>query len=357
MSQSIELIQAYLADGANLNAVFKAAALTNDLDTNGVSFVSRKTVKLPKITFGSSVMGTITRGSSLTQMEANLDYEAYTLSQDKGNKIHVDKMDLEEGGVTIIQYANRYVRDIVVPEVDKYRLGVLSVGSSTSTTSAANVTAANSFDVLSDAEDTMMDNEVPFAGSVIYCKKSYYGYLKKSTDFTRFITTDTWTGAIKNQVKMFDEAKVQPIPAARWPYANVNFIVVNPLAVIAVVKHNESKFWESVPGYRSSQIDYDMYHDCFVISEKKKGVYVQWEKPDKPDLTAAATFATSQVVEMATKTVGAKIYYTDDGTTTPTASATEYTTAITLTGTKTIKAVAILDTVSSDVTTVTYTKS
>lgn len=356
MSQTIELIQAYLADGANLNAVFKAAALTNDLDTNGVSFVSRKTVKLPKISFSGSTMGTITRGSSLTQMEVTLDYEAYTLSQDKGNKIKVDIMDIEEGGVNIIQYANRYVRDIVVPEVDKYRLGVLVSGVSSSTSSAAAVTASNSFDVLSDAEDTMVDNEAPFAGSVVYCKKSYYGYLKKSTDFTRFITTDTWTGAIKNQVKMFDEAKVQPIPAARWPYANVNFIVANPLAVIAIVKHNESKFWERVPGERSSQIDYDMYHDCFVISEKSKGIYVQWEKPDAPDLTAAATFATSQVVTMATNTVGAKIYYTDDATA-PTAAATEYTTPITLTATKTIKAVAILNSVLSDVTTVTYTKA
>lgn len=53
---------------------------------------------------------------------------------------------------------------------------------------------------------------------------------------------------------------------------------------------------------------------------------------------------------------GASIYYTTDGTT-PTSASTAYSTAVTLSSTTTVKAIAIKDGVSSSVTTKTFTKS
>ena len=73
---------------------------------------------------------------------------------------------------------------------------------------------------------------------------------------------------------------------------------------------------------------------------------------------ADTTFETSQVVSISAVPADAKIYYTNDGSTAPTASATLYTAPITLTATKTIKAIAIRDNyTNSDVVSVTYTKS
>ena len=57
-----------------------------------------------------------------------------------------------------------------------------------------------------------------------------------------------------------------------------------------------------------------------------------------------------------TASQGAKIYYTTNGDT-PTAESTEYSEAITLDATTTIKAIAINGGVSSDVTSKTFTKS
>lgn len=72
---------------------------------------------------------------------------------------------------------------------------------------------------------------------------------------------------------------------------------------------------------------------------------------------AATTFETSQVVSMSAVPTDAKIYYTDDGNA-PTTSSTLYTEPITLTATKTIKAIAVRDNyTNSDVVSVTYTKS
>ena len=71
----------------------------------------------------------------------------------------------------------------------------------------------------------------------------------------------------------------------------------------------------------------------------------------------ATTFEGTQVVKMSADARGAKIYYTDNGDT-PTSASTRYSAPITLSATKTIKAIAIKDGyTNSDVVSVTYTKS
>lgn len=68
---------------------------------------------------------------------------------------------------------------------------------------------------------------------------------------------------------------------------------------------------------------------------------------------AGGTYTSAQSVTITTTTSGADIYYTTDGST-PTASSTFYTGAITVSSNTTIKAIAIKDGVSSQVATATY---
>ena len=78
-------------------------------------------------------------------------------------------------------------------------------------------------------------------------------------------------------------------------------------------------------------------------------------KPATPTFSVAeGTYSEAQSVELSTATEGATIYYTID-TTEPTAESTEYTSAIEITVTTTIKAIAVKDDVASDVATATYT--
>lgn len=66
------------------------------------------------------------------------------------------------------------------------------------------------------------------------------------------------------------------------------------------------------------------------------------------------TYSSPQTVTMTTATSGAAIYYTTDGTT-PSSNSTRYTEPITVTTTTTFRAIAILDGISSAVTTATFT--
>ena len=79
------------------------------------------------------------------------------------------------------------------------------------------------------------------------------------------------------------------------------------------------------------------------------------EQTAAPTITGETPFVSTTEVTM-TASQGAKIYYTTNGDT-PTAESTEYSEAITLDATTTIKAIAINGGVSSDVTSKTFTKS
>ena len=74
-----------------------------------------------------------------------------------------------------------------------------------------------------------------------------------------------------------------------------------------------------------------------------------------PVISGTTPFAESTSATISCATAGASIYYTVDGST-PTSASTAYSGAIALTDTTTVKAVAVMDGVSSSVTSRTFTK-
>lgn len=77
--------------------------------------------------------------------------------------------------------------------------------------------------------------------------------------------------------------------------------------------------------------------------------------PEAPTFSpAAGTYTSVQSVEISSTTQGATIYYTTDGTT-PTSASTEYTAAVSVGETMTIKAIAIKNSIESTVATAAYT--
>lgn len=78
-------------------------------------------------------------------------------------------------------------------------------------------------------------------------------------------------------------------------------------------------------------------------------------QPATPEFSVAGgNYESAQSVEISCETVGAKIYYTLDGSK-PSSTSTEYSTAIPVSATTTIKAVAIKDDIESTVASATYT--
>lgn len=272
MANSIALAVNYLKDAVALNEVYKQTSLTTDLEATRIQWLAADTVKLPKITFGGA-LGSYSRATGHVANDITLAWETYQLTQDKGNKLLIDKMDDEEGiGTGVIAYANQYIRTIVTPAVDTYRFGKLVSGAGT-TVNSDTVAAGDVIDKLQLALQTFATNEVPTEGNIIFISPAVDTLLTTSTDLSRYIQVGAFGGNADLRVRQYNGNKIVVVPAGRLG-ATINFIVVNPSAVVGVVKHNPAKLWEEVPGYDGMQVDYRIYHDFFVLTNRNKGVYV-----------------------------------------------------------------------------------
>lgn len=280
MANTIALVTKYLADPNNLNEVYKLASLTSDLEAQKVQFLGANSVKLPKLTFGAG-LGTYSKSAGYTAMDVTKAWDTYTLSQDKGNKLLLDAMDEEESagegaeaGTGIISFANEYIRRVVVPAIDTYRFSKLVAGAGT--TKELTITAANAVDELETMFKTFEENEVPTEGIIIYMNPAVKSLLQTSTDLSRYVSYGTYEGRIDNRVMYYNGAKIISVPSARLG-TDIQFIGVHPSAVLSVVKHNPSYFFArgTYPGMDADEIDYRLYYDLFVVTNKNKGIYVQ----------------------------------------------------------------------------------
>ena len=274
MANSYTKAVTYLADPANINAVYKAAALTGVLDANQIKILDANVVKLPKYSFGGA-LGDYNRATGHVANDITKAWDTYTLSQDKGNKLILDAMDDEETlGEGIIKAFNEYIRQVVVPAVDTYKLSVLATKAGT--TKALTITAANAVDELETMFQTFEENEVPTDNIVIFMKPSVKTLLQTSTDMSRYISYGMFDGKVDNRVMYYNGALIIPTPSARLG-SGIEFMGVHPSAVASCVKHNPANFFAAgtVPGIDASEIDYRLYYDLFAIANKTKGIYKQ----------------------------------------------------------------------------------
>ena len=54
--------------------------------------------------------------------------------------------------------------------------------------------------------------------------------------------------------------------------ANCNFLIVNKTSAIAPVKIKDYKIHTDPPGVSGNLVEFRMYHDCFVLDTRAKGV-------------------------------------------------------------------------------------
>lgn len=276
MANSITLAVNYLADPQNLNAVYKAASKTVDLEANQMQILGANVVKLPKYSFGG-VLGDYNRATGFVANDITKAWDTYTLSQDKGNQLLLDKMDDEESrGEGIVKATNEYIRQVVTPAVDTYRFGKLVAG--TGTTKKLTLTAANILTEILTAEATLTENEVPEEGRILYIGAAKLQLLKQSTEITRYLSVksqDDATG-INTKFEYFGEAKIVVVPQARLG-TDTQFLYVHPSAIISCVKHNPAYFFAAGAhsGADADLVNYRLYHDLFVVANKTKGIYLQ----------------------------------------------------------------------------------
>lgn len=294
-SNSIALAENFLPI---LDEVYKRESLTSVLDAanSDIRFLGGNKVELLKLTVQG--LGDYSRNNGYADGAVTAVWEPHTLSQDRGRRFMVDTMDNEETlGMAFGRLAGEFLRSEVIPELDAYRFASLAARATVGNTVAAAITPGTT-DVVGAidlAEATMNDNEVPMEGRILFVSETTYRGLKK--DIVR--TTFNAEGNIERYIETFDGMRVIRVPAGRFYTAidlndgttsgeeaggyaaaatakAINFMIVSPSAVRAVIKHNPVNIIspEANQTHDGYLMKYRLYHDIFVLDNKVNGIYL-----------------------------------------------------------------------------------
>ena len=285
-------------------------SVTGWMDENAgqIQYNGGKDVKIPKMSMTG--LGNYNRATGYPEGSVNLEYETFTMTQDRGTQFLLDQMDVNETNFVMnaTTVMAEFQRQFVIPEVDAYRISKIASyaikGEAASTNVAYGYTpaAATIIEELADAV------EVGGYDSYILATPETVKALEVQIGANNLSSVTYSQAGFDQTVPAFNGRPIIKVDPSRMVTAitvndlsngagggwakgasalDINFIVVPRTAPIGVNKLDEPKVFEPgvVQEYSGWLIDYRRYHDLWVMDNKVKGIYVNI-KDDAPATSA-----------------------------------------------------------------------
>ncbi|MCH5210434.1 MAG: N4-gp56 family major capsid protein [Oscillospiraceae bacterium] len=243
-------------------------AVNKDFDFVGVKTVNVYSVPTAEMhdyqRTGANRYGTPEELENSVQEMTMAQDRSFTFTIDRGN--YNDTMMVNSAGMAL----QRQIREVIVPEVDKYRFKKICDNAGTKKNGA--ITNENAYAAFLDATSTLADANVPTAGATAYISTDYYKAIMQDNAFIR--NGDKSQDMLaRGQVGTIDGIPTILVPASLLP-ENVVFFVTNSIATTSPVKLQEYKIHDNPPGINGWLVEGRVYYDAFVLDNKKKAIYV-----------------------------------------------------------------------------------
>lgn len=288
MPNNIALAQAFLP---LLDEVYKVGSRTSILDAlpKRLRFINANTVQV----FVTEMDGLADydRNSGFVDGSVTGKWVPYTLEQDRGRSFMVDDMDDEETiRMAFGTLASEFLRTHVTPEIDAYTFAKIASAEGIQTASADVGEDTNVAKLIDKADAALNEAEVPTEGRILFMSEPAYGTLVGNT--TRSIMNGE--GALNNGITSYNGKTIIRVPANRFNTAitmatngaggytptaggnKINFMLLHPSAVTKITKHVKPRIFSPDINQKADawKFDYRIYHDTFVMENKKTGIYV-----------------------------------------------------------------------------------
>lgn len=285
-----------------LDELMVQEAVTGWMEANAgqVIYNGGKDVKIPKLALAG--LGTYSRSSGYPQGDVSLTYETKTMTQDRGRKLMIDAMDVNEANFvpTASKLSSEFQRTAVVPEIDAYRLSALATMALTKDTSCEFGYTPAAATIVAKIEN-----------AIAFCKKAGF----RNVPLVIHATTDVVTqleiaasdklraqtfsaGGFNLKVPTFnghpiietdDSRMVSAISVGSNGFSkgvsalDINFMVIPRNVPIAVSKQDKVKIFSPEVNQDADAwvIDYRRYHDVWAMDNKIAGIAVNF-KDAKP---------------------------------------------------------------------------
>ena len=284
MANAITTIQKYIP---LLDQVYAVASCSAILDTPNAlvrETADAKTVLIAETSM--SGLGDYSRADGFASGDLTLTWKSYTFEHDRGRSFHIDAMDdAETMGLAFGSLASEFIRTKVTPEIDAVRFA--KYASNAGETVAATLTNKTTVSAIATAEVAMEEKEVSLENCVLFATPTVVGYVKDDTE--HFQRTLVPSENPNRNFGSFDGMPIVKVPQTRFYTAvtladgyakaadakDINFMIVDRAAVIQLIKHGKIRVFDpdtnqSADAYK---VDYRVYHDAWVLNNKKNGIY------------------------------------------------------------------------------------
>lgn len=288
MPNTFTLAQAFLP---LLDEVYKVSSRTAVLDAmaNRLRFVNANTVQI--FTTAMDGLADYNRNTGFVDGDVTGEWKNYVLEQDRGRSFMVDDMDDEETiRMAFGTLVSEFIRTRVVPEVDAYTFAKIA-GTEGILSASADITGSSDIaKMIDEADCALSEEEVPTEGRILFISEKAYSALVSGT--ARNIANGE--GKIDNGITNYNGKTIIRVPQNRFNTAinmassgtggftpatdgyGINFLLMHPTAVSKVVKHVKPRIFSPDTNQKADawKFDYRVYHDTFVMENKKKGIYL-----------------------------------------------------------------------------------
>lgn len=291
---SIQAVTKYLP---YLDEVYAYGSKSAILETNPLfvkETIDAKTVMIAKTTLQG--LADYDKANGFVDGDATLTWEMHEFEYDRGRSFSIDAMDdLETLGMAFGNLASQFLREKVIPEIDAVRFAKYCAGAGNKATGTLN--AETVVPAIETAETTMKEKEVDLVNAIIFMTPTIKGYIKDDTKhFTRTLVPSENPN---RNFGTYDEMNIVEVPQSRF-YSEVtlyngkaegqeaggyvktaetgkdiNFMIIKPEAVIQITKHGKIRVFDPDTNQKADayKVDYRIYHDAWVLENKKNGIY------------------------------------------------------------------------------------
>jgi N4-gp56 family major capsid protein len=246
------------------------SAVNREYDWNGVNAItvySIPTVAMNDYTkSGLSRYGTAAELDNTTQTMTLTRDRSFTFTIDRAN--HQDTQMVMQAGKALA----RQIDEVIVPEIDVYRLAAMSAAAiANGHTASIDITASNAYSSLLEAGEALDEDKVPATGRIAFVRPSFYNFLKLDNSFIKASELGQKM-LINGQVGEVDGVKIVKVPSVYLP-ANHEFIMVHPVATVAAQKLEDYKTHDNPPGINGWLVEGRKRYDAFVLENKKNAIF------------------------------------------------------------------------------------
>lgn len=248
-----------------------AGIVNNDYDWIGVSTV--KVYSIPTVTMNDyNLTGSSRYG---TPAELGNEEQEMTIGKDRSFTFTIDRKSYDDTMMTMEagKALRRQIDEVVIPEVDTYRINKLVTGAETThVLKDTAVSATNAYERFLAVQELLDDDKVPQGGRICLCTPGYYKFLKLDENFIK-------KGDMAQQIALSGlVGEVDGVPVVKAPTSyfpeNTNFVITNPIVMPGPVKLTEYKIHTDAPGISGWLVEGRIRYDAFVLKQKKNAIGV-----------------------------------------------------------------------------------